>query len=83
MPTTVPPTTALSDVIDGAESQRLQQALDQWTRSEPGLGSMTIALRVGGRSWVGSARADGATGPDPAAVYRVMSITKTFTAVLA
>ena len=78
----VPPTAPLSDAIDNAQSERLQQALDQWTVSEGGFGSMTVSLRVGGRSWTGSARADGATGPDPAAVYRVMSITKTFTAVL-
>ena len=82
LPIAAPPTTPVSDVIDGAQSQRLQQALDRWTLTESGLGSMTVSLRIGGRSWAGSARADGAAGPDPAAVYRVMSITKTFTAAL-
>ena len=76
------PSSGAPAVFDDVQTRRLQAALEQWTKASPGVGSMTVAFRKDGRSWVGAARADGAPAPDPAAPYRIMSITKTFTAVL-
>jgi CubicO group peptidase (beta-lactamase class C family) len=73
-----PPTPTF--VLDAA-AERLQSALEQWTRTT-GLSSVMVALRVNGQTWKGSARADGQPGPDPDTRYRVMSITKTVTAAL-
>ena len=93
-PTLTPPTLATPAIplpplpagaagsFDASQSARLQTVLDTWTASAPGVGSMTVAVRMGGRTWVGAARADRNAAPDTSATYRVMSITKTFTAAL-
>ena len=65
------------------DSIRLQDALNRWTAAHPEVGAMTVALRANGHTWSGSASTVTAIdGPDPAATYRVLSITKTITAAL-
>lgn len=61
---------------------RLQDALDRWTKAHGEVGAMTVSLRVNGATWTGSATAGAMGIPDPAATYRVLSITKTMTAAL-
>lgn len=61
---------------------KLQPALDAWTRAQPDLSSMSITLRVGDQSWTSSSSNGATPVPDPLAVYRVMSVTKTMTSAL-
>ena len=62
---------------------RLQDALNRWTSAHPEVGAMTVALRANGHTWSGSASSVTAVDvPDPAATYRILSITKTITAAL-
>ena len=68
--------------LDPARFDRLQAALNVWTQTTTGVDAVTVALSAGGRTWEGSARHDGAPGPDPRTRYRVASITKTVTAAL-
>ncbi len=78
-------TTPLLDqplILDPARFDRLQAALNVWTQTTTGVDSITVAVSAGGRTWEGSARHDGAPGPDPRTRYRVASITKTVTAAL-
>ncbi len=78
-----PPTPLPSPTPAGPlDSVRLQDALTRWTAAHPEVGTMTVAIRVNGRTWAGSASASSAPPPDPADRYRVMSITKTITAAL-
>lgn len=81
-PSAVPELAAAPAHIDPARFDRLQAVLDRWTTSASGVESMTVAIRIGGRTWEGSSRQDGGPAPDPQQRYRVMSITKTFTASL-
>lgn len=61
---------------------RLQDALNRWTAAHPEVGAMTVALRANGRTWTGSSSTATVAVPDPAATYRILSITKTITAAL-
>ncbi len=68
--------------IDPARFDRLQAALNMWTQTTTGVDTITVAVSAGGQTWEGSARHDGAPGPDPRTRYRVASITKTVTAAV-
>ncbi len=61
---------------------RMQSVLDAWARTDPSGESYTVAVRMSGQTWSGSTAANGGLPPDTQQVYRVMSITKTFTAAL-
>ena len=61
---------------------RLQDALNRWTAAHPEVGAMTVALRTNGHTWSGSSSVTAVEAPDPAATYRILSITKTITAAL-
>ena len=61
---------------------RLQDALNRWTAAHPEVGAMTVALRTNGHTWSGSSSVTAVEVPDPAATYRILSITKTITAAL-
>lgn len=67
--------------FDSSKRDRLQAALDAWTRSTD-VESMTVAITIGSNDWTGATRRDGGAPPDPDATYRVMSITKTVSAAL-
>ena len=69
-------------VFDAARSHRLQAIVDEWTANAVGVETMTVGLRVGGRTWEAAARHDRDPGPDANDRYRAMSITKTVTAAL-
>jgi CubicO group peptidase (beta-lactamase class C family) len=68
-------------LLDPARAPALHATLQQWATAS-GVESVSVALRVGGQTWRSAARGDGTPGPDPDAPYRVMSVTKTVTAVL-
>lgn len=60
-----------------------QATLEQWLRTQPGIGSVAVAIAGSGQEWIG----DATRSPDGAAFhapdrYPVLSITKTFTAAL-
>ena len=81
-PVTTTPLLEQPLILDPARLNRLQAALNVWTQTTTGVDSVTVAMSAGGRTWEGSARHDGAPGPDPRTRYRVASITKTVTAAL-
>lgn len=68
--------------FDAARRHRLQAIVDEWTATAAGVETMTVGVRVDGKTWEAAARHDRGPGPDPSARYRAMSITKTVTAAL-
>ena len=81
-PITVAPAALAATRIDPARFQRLQAALDAWTRTASGVESITVAMHIDGYTWEAGSRPDSGPSPDAGARYRTMSITKTVTAAL-